>query len=75
MIEKTFLVLAEAVIMLVIRRDERRAHLIKLLITWPPIVLELRIAVFVIGDRLRPVGHFQQFLPTRCADGDVRGRR
>ena len=76
MIEEAFVIVAEAVVVLVVGRDESGADGEELGISRAAIVVDVGSAVLVIGDGLLPSGHLEKFLAFRRGEGDVRaGRR
>ena len=75
MIEKAFMVLAQSVVVLIVRRRKRRAHNVELRIGGAAVVGNRGRSVFVIGNRLRPVLHFQQRLALWRAQRDMRAGR
>ncbi len=76
MIEEAFLVLAEAVVVLIVGRDKGGADGEELGVGGPAIVVDAGGAVFVVGHGLLPARHLEQLLAVRRGEGDVRaGRR
>jgi hypothetical protein len=62
MVEKSLLVLAQAVVVLVVGRGKGRAHHIELRVGGTAVAGHVRRAVLVVGHGLRPAGQFQQLL-------------
>ena len=74
MIEEAFLVLAQAVVVLVIGRSEGGADLVEGRVGRALVVQHAGVAVLVIGHRHRPARHLEKRLALRRADRDVRRR-
>ena len=72
MIEKTLLVLAQPVVVLVVGRGKGRADGVELGVGGTAIVGQSGGAVFVVGHGLRPAGHLEQLFAVGRAEGDVR---
>ncbi len=72
MIEKSLLILAQAVVVLVVGRGKRRAHRVELRIGGTAVAGQFCRAVLVIGNCLRPAGHLQQLFALGRAQGNVR---
>ena len=72
MIEKALLILAQAVVVLVVRRGKCRAHHVELRVGGTAVAGQVRRPVLVIGHGLRPAGEFQQRLALGRAQRDVR---
>ena len=74
MIQIAFLILTQPVVMLVLGRRKSRAHLVERRIGRAPVVHHAGIAVFVIGNRHRPVLQIGQHLAAWSGNGNVRPR-
>jgi hypothetical protein len=70
-IEKALLVLAQTVVVLVIRRSERGADLVKSCIPGPLVVEHAGCAVLMVGHRHLPALHIEQRASVGGAEVDV----
>ena len=73
-VEKPLLVLAQAVVVLVVGRNEGRADLVKGRVRRALVIHHAGVAVLVIGHGHRPARHLREPLAAGSADGNVSGR-
>ena len=74
-VEKAFLVLSQAVVVLIISRAKACADREERQVARTPIVLDIVVAVFVVRDRHLPPVHLQQGLSVRRLDAQTDARR
>jgi len=72
MIEKSLVILAQAIVVFVVGRGECRTHDVELRIARTAVAGYIGRAVLVIGLRLRPASHLEQGFAFRRAKRDVR---